>query len=183
MCVSVQLVGGTVFKKILVPLDGSPSATAALTMAVELAQVFQSHLTLLHVGSLSTVLPLKRYERLQQITPDELTRFIIITRDAGFAILEQGRQLVEAAGLPVKTIFKEGHPGLEIVRIARERGSDLIVLGAKGVSQIKELRLGSTSEQIVRNASCTVMVYKAPESRSSKSRTLARARSAVMMSM
>jgi nucleotide-binding universal stress UspA family protein len=176
MRISALLVGGTMFKKILVPLDGSPSATAALTMALKLAQAFQSQLILLHVGSLKTLLPLKRYERLQQITPEELTRFITITRDAGFTILEQGRQLVEAAGLPVKTIFKEGHPGLEIVRIARERGSDLIVLSAKGVSQIKELRLGSTSDQIVRNAPCTVMVYKTPESRSSKSRALARAR-------
>lgn len=164
------------FKKILVPLDGSPSATGALTMALVLAQAFQSHLTLLYVGSLSTVLLLKRYERLKQITAEELTRFITITRDAGFTILEQGRQLVEAAGIPVKTIFKEGQPGLEIVRIARERGSDLIVLGAKGVSQIKEQQLGSTSEQIVQNAPCTVMVYKAPESRLSKSRALARAR-------
>lgn len=171
------------FKKILVPLDGSQSATAALTMALEMAHAFQSHLTLLHVGSLSTVLPLKRYERLKQITPEELTRFISITRDAGFAILEQGRQLVEASGIPVKTIFKEGHPGLEIVRIAKERGSNLIVLGAKGVSQVKELRLGSTSEQIVRNAPCTVMVYKAPESRSSKSRLLARARPAELVNM
>ena len=163
------------FKKILVPLDGSPSSTAALTMALELAQVFQSHLTLLHVGSLSTVLPLKQYEQLQQVTPEELTRFITITRNAGFNILEQGRQLVEAAGVPVKTIFKEGHPRLEIVHIARERGSSLIVLGATGVSQIKELRLGSVSEQIVRNAPCTVMVYKAPKPRSSKSQVLARA--------
>jgi nucleotide-binding universal stress UspA family protein len=149
-----------VFEKILVPLDGSPSATAALRLALEIAQRFQSQITLIHVGSLSMVLRLKRYERLQQMSSEEIAQVIALSREAGFTLLEHGRQLVEAAGIPVKTMFKEGHPSLEIIRVARERSFNLIILGAKGVSQIKELRLGSTSERIVRNAPCTVMVYK-----------------------
>lgn len=149
-----------VFEKILVPLDGSSSATADLRMALEIAERFQSQITLVHVGSLSMILRLKRFERLQQITSEEIAQVIALSREAGFTLLEQGRQLVEAAGIPVKTMFKEGHPSIEIIRIARERRFNLIILGAKGVSQIKELRLGSTSEQIVRNAPCAVMVYK-----------------------
>jgi nucleotide-binding universal stress UspA family protein len=149
-----------VFKKILVPLDGSKFAIDALKMAIEIAKPFHSQITLLHVGSLSTLLPLKRYERTQQVTSEDITRFIALARETGFTILAQGRQLVEDSGTSVKTIFKEGHPALEIVRIAQDGGFNLIVLGAKGISHIKELRLGGTSEQIVRNAPCTIMVYK-----------------------
>lgn len=86
------------------------------------------------------------------MTSEEITQVITLSREAGFTLLEQGRQLVEAAGIPEKTMFRESHPSLEIIRIARESNFNLIILGAKGVSDIKELLLGSTSEQIVRNA-------------------------------
>ena len=148
------------FKKILVPLDGSKFAIDALKLAIEIAKPFHSQITLLHVGSLKTLLPLNRYERTQQVTSEEITQFIALAREAGFMILAQGRQLVEDSEISVKTIFKEGHPALEIVRIAKNGGFNLIVLGAKGVSHIKELRLGGTSEQIARNAPCTIMLYK-----------------------
>jgi nucleotide-binding universal stress UspA family protein len=157
-----------VFKKILVPLDGSKSAIAALKMALELAKLFQSHITLLHVVSLGTVLPIKRFEKAQQVQTDEIEKLIVLSREAGFTILDQGQQLLEGTGIPVKTILKEGYPALEVVRVARDRNLDLIVLGAKGISQVKELRLGRTSEQIVRNAPCTVMVCKLPRKLTSK---------------
>ena len=156
------------FKKILVPLDGSKSAINALKLALKIAKQFHSQVTLLHVGSLSTLLPLKRYERTQQITPDKIMQFISLTREAGFTILEQGRQLAESSGIPVKTLFKEGHPALITIRVAKHGDFTLIILAAKGISQVKELRLGSTSEQIIRNAPCTIMVYKPSNSNKSE---------------
>jgi nucleotide-binding universal stress UspA family protein len=131
-------------------------------MALEIAKPFQSQITLLHVGSLNTLLALKRYDHTQRVTPEEIKKFIALTREAGFTILEEGRQIVEASGIPVKTLFKEGHPATEIVHIARNGAFNLIILAAKGVSHIKEVHLGSTSDQIVRNAPCTIMVYKTP---------------------
>jgi nucleotide-binding universal stress UspA family protein len=150
------------FKKILVPLDGSKSAIAALNMACEVAQRFQSHITLLHVASLGTVLPMKRFEKTQHLSPTEIQKMIMSSREAGFNILDQGLQILEGTDVPVKTILKEGYPATEIVRIARDRKLDLIIVGARGVSQIKELRIGRTTEQIVRNAPCSVVVCKHP---------------------
>ena len=159
------------FKKILVPLDGSKSAIAALNIACEVATRFQSHITLLHVASLGTVLPMKRFEKTQHISPHEIQKMIMSSREAGFNILDQGQQILEGSGIPVKTILKDGYPATEIVRIARDRNLDLIILGARGVSQIKELRIGRTSEQIVRNAPCTVMICKPPIKRPSSRKT------------
>lgn len=155
------------FKKILVPLDGSKSAIAALNMACEVAKRFQSQITLLHVASLGTILPMKRFEKTQHISPDEIQKMITSSREAGFSILDQGRQILDDSGIPVKTTLKEGYPTAEIMRIARERNLDLIILGARGVSQIKELRIGRTTEQIVRNAPCSVVVCKQPLKRTS----------------
>jgi nucleotide-binding universal stress UspA family protein len=156
--------------KILVPLDGSKSAITALNVASELARRFDSQITLLHVASLSTVLPIKRFEKTHRVSADEMKKFITLSREAGFNILDQGQQLLEGSGIPVKTVFKEGYPALEIVRIARDRNFDLIVVGARGVSQVKELRLGRTTEQIVRNAPCSVMVCKQPNKRTTSSK-------------
>jgi nucleotide-binding universal stress UspA family protein len=153
------------FKKILVPLDGSKAAIAALNMACEMAKRFQSHITLLHVTSLGTILPVKRFEKAQHLSPDEIQKMIMSSREAGFSILDQGQQILEGTDIPVKTILKEGYPAAEIVRIAHDRNLDLIILGARGVSQIKEFRIGRTSEQIVRNAPCNVMVCKQPPKR------------------
>ncbi len=48
----------------------------------------------------------------------------------------------------------------EILNLAREVGADLIIVGSKGVSGLERLILGSTSEQVVRDAGCTVEVAR-----------------------
>jgi nucleotide-binding universal stress UspA family protein len=57
-------------------------------------------------------------------------------------------------------MLREGHIVQEIVTAAREGEFDLIVIGAKGRSKIKEILLGSICEKVVRNAPCNVMVVK-----------------------
>jgi len=47
-----------------------------------------------------------------------------------------------------------------ILKTAREGGFDLIVMGARGVSKIRELLLGSVSDGVIRNAPCPVLVTK-----------------------
>jgi hypothetical protein len=52
---------------------------------------------------------------------------------------------------------REGKAFLEIVAVAQERGSDLIVISTHGYSGLKRVFMGSTVERIVRHAPCPVL--------------------------
>jgi len=156
----------TLFESILVPLDGSEHSLRALDVAVQIAKVFRAKLTLIHVYS-ATVRPIILPEPatlipsgVPAITAEEVTKVIEAARGAGERILADGRQRAEACQLKAKTLLKEGQTTQEIIRTAKEEKSDLIVIGARGVSKIREILLGSVSDGVTRNAPCPVLVVK-----------------------
>jgi len=55
---------------------------------------------------------------------------------------------------------RSGHAAGEILALAREVGADLIIVGSKGLTGLERLLAGSTSEQVVREAGCTVEVAR-----------------------
>ena len=63
-------------------------------------------------------------------------------------------------GIQIETQVTVGHPAEEILRTAGQQQVDLIVLGHRGMSGIKELALGSISEHVLSHASCPVMVTR-----------------------
>ena len=60
----------------------------------------------------------------------------------------------------VETLLGEGHTVEEILKTAKEGEFDLIVMGARGLSTIKEIFLGSVSHGVTRHAPCPVLVVK-----------------------
>ena len=148
------------FHNILVPADGSKYSEYTVKTAIEIVMKFNGEITLLHVASLKGSLSLDLYEDTKRITHDKTAKIIGTIREVGFDILAHGKKVVEAHDVPVKTLFKEGHVVQEIVKTTREGDFDLIVLGAKGISEIKEIPLGSVSEKVIRNAPCSVVVVK-----------------------
>ena len=69
--------------------------------------------------------------------------------------------------VPVEYRLAEGEPAEEIVRLAKETGCDLIVLGTHGRTGLERLLMGSVAEQVVRKAPCPVLTVKATEAVSS----------------
>ena len=94
------------------------------------------------------------------MAPTEYSRLAETVREAGARILAQGQEKAKAEGVEVETMLREGHVVHEIVRAAEEGKFDLIVMGARGISKIKELILGSVSDGVIRNAPCPVLVTK-----------------------
>jgi nucleotide-binding universal stress UspA family protein len=74
--------------------------------------------------------------------------------------LEQIRPMNEK--IPVHHVFLEGDPATEIVRYAGDAGMDLIVMGTHGRSGLERLLVGSVTEKVMREASCSVMAVKLP---------------------
>lgn len=154
------------FKKILVPLDGSKHSLKALEIAVQMAKMFDGKITLIHVYSVNmrpvimpeptTLTP----PGVPVIAPAEFSNIVETARKAGTHILRDGEERVKAEGIHVETLLREGHRVQEILKAAREGEFDLIVMGARGISRIREILLGSVSDGVIRNAPCPVLVTK-----------------------
>ncbi|MGB9717676.1 MAG: universal stress protein [Thermoproteota archaeon] len=138
------------FRRILVPLDGSEHSVKALETAVQIALKFGSRITLVHVYQVGGF----------AISPTPVNEFVEAIRKMGVNILEDGEKRVKSGGVEVDKLLVEGRPVDQIIRTCREGGFDMIVMGARGLSRVKEVILGSVSEGVVRHASCPVLVVK-----------------------
>ncbi len=153
------------FKKILVPLDRSEHSRRALDAAIQIAKKFGGKLTLIHVYSVSvtpvvTPEPPTLTSGVPILPPAYTSRLIEVAREAGTRILADGKQRVEAENVEVDAELREGHAVQEIIRISKEDNFDLIVMGARGVSHIREMLLGSVTDGVMHHVDCPVLVVR-----------------------
>lgn len=154
------------FEKILVPLDGSEHSVKALQTAIQIAKKFSGKLTLFHAYSI-TVMPIVVPEPttltpsgVPVVTPAEVSKMVEAARDVGRRILDDAEQKAKSEGVQVECMLKEGNTVQEITRAAKEGNFDLIVIGVRGVSKLRELLLGSVSEGVTKHAPCPVLIVK-----------------------
>jgi nucleotide-binding universal stress UspA family protein len=154
------------FQKILVPLDGSEHSLKALEKAGQIAKKFSGKLTLIHAYSVS-VQPVMLPEptmlgspSIPILTGEEISRVAEAAKELGNRILSDGEEKVKAEKVQVEKMLVEGHAVQEIVRVATEGNFDLIVVGARGVSHIREILLGSVTDGVIHHARCPVLVVK-----------------------
>lgn len=154
------------FEKILVPLDGSDHSVRALEKAVQIAKKFSGKVTLIYAYSVSMqpiILPepaTLSSPTIPILTAAEISRVVEAARTTGERILKDGEAKAKTEGVAVKAMLVEGHAVQEIVRTAKEDNFDLIVMGARGVSHIRSLLLGSVSDGVIHHALCPVLVVK-----------------------
>ena len=154
------------FQKILVPLDGSEHSSRALDVAIQIAKKFDSKITLIHVYSV-TLRPFLAPEpttltppAVPIMTSMETSEVAEAARKAGNEVLAKGEEKAGAEGVQVETTLREGQTVQEIINTAREGRFGLVVMGARGISKLKEILLGSVSDGVLRNAPCPVLVVK-----------------------
>ncbi len=145
-------------KKIILATDFSDASREAGYHALFLAQIHKAELKPLHVFNTSKWnVPAQYYEK-----PgfDKIVDEIEETRQRGKKAL---KELEKSFDQEVETIFTEGDPGHEIVRVAEELNADLIVLGTHGYSGWKRFTLGSVAELVIRHAPCAVLTIRPQE--------------------
>jgi nucleotide-binding universal stress UspA family protein len=154
------------FEKILVPIDGSEHSLKSLEIAIQIAKKFGGKIALIHIYSVA-VSPVIMPEPstlsppgVPVMTPAEVSKVVEATRKAAANILADGEQKVKSEGIQVETLLIEGQVVHEIIKTAKEGTFDLIVIGARGISKIREILLGSVSDGVMRNAPCPVLVVK-----------------------
>lgn len=145
------------YKRILVPTDGSATAKAGLQEAIRLAREQGSQIRLIHVIDELPVLSTELYGTL-------LDQFISQAREAGQAIVARSRARVEEAGVPVDTQVVEalgGRTGEYVVDAAKEWPADLIVCGTHGRRGLRRIVMGSDAEFIVRRSPVPILLVRA----------------------
>lgn len=142
------------FKRILCPIDFSPSALQALGFALDLARQADGRVTLLHVVEwlaeeeprASTHFSVPEYRRYMVEDAQERLRNLVA---------DESRTWVEIDDL---VVFGRAHR--EILRSAETKPADLIVMGAQGRGGIGLALFGSTTQQVLRGAICPVLTVR-----------------------
>jgi nucleotide-binding universal stress UspA family protein len=150
--------GPIFYKSILCPVDFSEWSLRALQYATAMAEAAHGQLTVMHVDEpefadtpgMATV----AYE-----AGMTLGDFLEEHKEASQRRLEDTTRNVPAH-CTVDTLVTRGKPWREVLRIAAERQSELIVMGVHGRGVVDRLFFGSTTEHVVRAASCPVLTLR-----------------------
>jgi nucleotide-binding universal stress UspA family protein len=143
--------------RILVATDFSDSARGALDHGGTLAAQLGVPLVLLHVYVNPVVVAPDGYMMATLEDPAAMRGQL----EAALARLRSRAR--ELGARSVEVALGEGTPWSEIIRIARERQCDLIVMGTHGHSGLSHFLLGSVAEKVVRKAEVPVLIVRSTE--------------------
>jgi len=145
-----------VFRSIVVGTDGSDTATQAVRQAIELARAVGARIDL--VSAYEPVSDARLREQSIQV-PEDL-QWMVNPRDDVQATLHAAASEIRAAGVEVEVFVLQGDPADAILDVAEERGSDLIVIGNKGMTGAKRFLLGSVPNKVSHHAPCSVLIIR-----------------------
>jgi nucleotide-binding universal stress UspA family protein len=140
------------FRSILVAVDGSPAATAALMQAIDLARAEGARLTLISVAA-----PLRWQVAAAPYVP--LPREDELERDAR-ETLDRAESLVPE-GVPVSTALRRGRVAEEILKRVEAGEHDLVVIGSRGLGRAGSFLLGSVSRAVLAGSPVPVLIARA----------------------
>ena len=144
--------------KVLLPTDFSSCANYALPYAASIARATGARIICVHV--VEPIVPAVGYSGLAEPMP--IADISEQLEDSAERELPQLADCEEFNGLDVEEVIAHGDAAAEIVRVAGERGVDLIVISSHGRTGLGPIIFGSTAEAVVRHASCPVLVVKPP---------------------
>lgn len=142
------------YRRILVPTDGSEGSNAAVAHAIELASTFDAEVHGLYVVN-SGAVPTTDVEAREQLF-EEIER-------RGEAAVDEVASAGAEAGVDVVTSVVSGVPYERILDYVDDEGVDLVVMGTHGRTGLRHTLLGSVAERVVRHADVPVMVVRHDE--------------------
>jgi len=145
------------FKRILIPVDGSQTSTAALVAALQMARETSASVRLVHavneMAYLGGIDPYGTYSA-------DLAGMM---REGGAKVLTDAMAIAQSAGVEVSQVLLD-EPGKRLGEVVAEAArlwnADLIVVGSHGRRGLGRVLLGSGAEQILRQAEVPVLVIR-----------------------
>lgn len=140
------------FDKIIVAIDQAGITNKLLNATVEIARDKQSQVTLVnvsqeYVSSGMTYLP-----------ENFLEEILNEMKKASLEQLQHAKSKLKSAGINSETVHLKGDPAHEILKYAKDTEQQLIIIGSRGLSGIKEMMLGSVSHKVSQLSKCPVLI-------------------------
>ncbi len=141
-------------KKILVPTDFSETGMLAIEHGAMLARLTKAEMILVHVLSLNpyyfeipdNFMLIENWDEMHKLLKQRLT--------------DEAQKINLGDGILPRCIITTGRAAHEIMRIAQEEKTDLIIMGTHGAKGFEELFLGSNAHKVVNLASCPVITIQ-----------------------
>lgn len=141
-------------KTILFPTDFSQGARAAMDYAISLAQDYEAKLVLLYV--------IQDISIAEWYIPSSIsvTDLVEDMQKSAWKEMEKWNAEVAAKVKDVEQMVIRGVPFVEIIKAAKNKNADMIVIGTHGRTGIDHMLFGSTAEKVVRKAPCPVLTVR-----------------------
>ncbi len=137
------------FKRILVPLDGSALAEGIIPRVEWLAKIHDAEVTLLRVAVAHTFPGM-----------DPIQHQVAVVREAE-EYLAQVEENLKSVGVKTQAVVRYGHEAQEIVEHARDRDFDLIAMSTHGRTGISQFVLGSVASKVIHMATVPILLCRA----------------------
>ncbi|WP_151980932.1 universal stress protein [Acinetobacter guerrae] len=145
------------YQHILVPVDGSSTAYAAVNQAAQLAKTYNSEVTILPVVTIDPFIGVE-YINAESQKEDAINHGRAMINE----ILQEAKQEFSTQGVEANTKIVEGQEIYkEIVKAASDINADLVVIGSHGRTGIKKLVLGSVAQKVLGEIHLPVLVVRA----------------------
>jgi nucleotide-binding universal stress UspA family protein len=146
------------FKHILLPTDGSELSSATVQQGVRFAKSIGARVTGL------TVMPLQHTffynSKIRKETLDEVAKRF---KEKADPYLEVIADAARAAGVEYEVVYERNDSPFEsIIRLAEEKGCDLILMASHGKRGVGALLLGSETQKVLTHSRIPVLVYRSP---------------------
>lgn len=140
------------FNKIIVAIDQVELTKKLLNATVEIARDKQSQVTLVHVS--------QEYvsNGMTYLPENFLEEILNEIKKASLEKLQQAKSKLKSVGINSETVLLKGDPAHEILKYAKDTEQQLIIIGSRGLSGIKEMMLGSVSHKVSQLSKCPVLI-------------------------
>lgn len=154
-------------EKILVALDHSDSSNLIFEEALALAKALNAQMMLVHVVSaeesisprmMPTGSILGGYSEIASVSFEQFRQDWQAYIDRGSQMLQARIEQASEAGVAAECQQISGGTGIQICESAKTWNADLIVIGRRGYSGLKEFIMGSVSNYVLHHAPCSVMI-------------------------
>ena len=152
------------YKKILVPLDGSQRAEAILVHAQQLASLFEAELIFLQVFQLSHLVNLsgadeEDFQALPQIGEEELKEHV----DEAQKYLTEVMKIAADIKIPSRSRIAYGPVASTIINIAVEEEVDLIAMASHGCGGLQGIYYGSVAAGVLQRVDRPLLIVRSQE--------------------
>jgi nucleotide-binding universal stress UspA family protein len=139
------------FHKILMATDGSETSQKAAEMGIELAQKHSAKIVAVYVADTSRLGYLPDYIQYSGMIRDLMLK-------EGKEATDQVEELSKKAGVSCEKIILEGKPSDELLRLSKEAGVDLLVMGSVGRGGLDRFLLGSVAEKVTQHSKVPILL-------------------------